>query len=381
MAIVERRDTSGKRHYQVRIAVRDADGRRRNQTIGTYPTKREAEKAEREALTNRDRGTLLRPDTTTTAELLDEWLRVEMPRTVRPENREVYTIVINKHLKPAIGSIPARKLTVEHVEKLLACMQERGLSSSLVTKTRMRLASALRMGQRWGIVGTNVAESVKPPKIEYRKASIWTPAETGRFLDTAATHDLWPLWLLFVETGARQSELLALGWEDVDIDRGTLRIGRQTLRLLGGVPTLKDGGKSKAASRTIGVTPGTIAELRTYRRSWLARKLEAGPEWNPDGLLFATGSGKPLSSNNLRRTFDGLVKAAGVTPITPHAVRKTAITHAIANGASPLAVSQRVGHADSRVTLDVYSSITAGMDDQLMQVVGALVPPRSKATS
>jgi len=133
-------------------------------------------------------------------------------------------------------------------------------------------------------------------------------------------------------------------------------------------------GKSKAASRTIRLTPGTVAELRTDRKRWAARKLEAGPMWNPDALLFTTRSGKPLSSNNLRRSFDALVANADVPAITPHAIRKTAITLALANGASPKAVANRVGHADSRVTLDIYSSITESMDDALLDIITGLVP-------
>lgn len=379
MAIVERLDRNGKRRWQVRIATCNANGKRQNRTIGTYPTKREAEKAERDALVARDRGTLLRPDTTTVGQLLDEWVKVELPKRVRPENRTVYEIVIRKHLKPTLGEVPVQKLTTQHVETLLAGMQERGLSSSLITKTRMRLSSALKMGVRWGIVGANVAEAAKAPRIEYKTSPIWTPEEVATFLDAVAGDDLWPLWLLYVELGARTSELLGLGWEDVDLERGTLRLGRQVIRLLRGVPTVKGEGKSKAAGRTIRLTPNTVAELKAYRKVWLERKL-AAPTWGGD-FLFCGRDGKPLGANNVRKRFDRRVRAAGVTPITPHGIRKTAITHLIANGASPKAVSQRVGHADSRITLDIYSSITSGMDDELMRVVTALVAPRSKATS
>lgn len=379
MAIVKRATGDGKARYMVRIAVRDADGRRQNQTIGTYATKRDAERAEREALIQHERGTLLKPDTTTIGELLDEYLRVEVPRTVKPENRQPYESIVRNHLTPTLGTVQARKLTVEHVERLLASMQERGLSSSLMTKTRMRLSSALTLGVRWGIVATNVADLAKSPKISYKRATIWTPDYVATFLDTASDDDLWPLWLLMVETGARTSELLGLGWEDVSLDRGTLRIGRQVVRLLKGTPTMKDGGKSHAASRSIRLTLGTVAELRTYRTRWLERKI-AAPEWNSD-LLFTTRDGKPLSANNLRKVFDRLVKAAGVPAITPHAIRKTAITLAIANGASPKAVASRVGHADSRITLDVYSSITSDMDDALLEIVTAIMPRRSRAAN
>ena len=55
MAVTACIANDGKRRWQVRVAVRDAEGRRANRTIGTYPTKREAQRAERDALTNRDR--------------------------------------------------------------------------------------------------------------------------------------------------------------------------------------------------------------------------------------------------------------------------------------------------------------------------------------
>lgn len=178
MAIRRRQPKAGgKPRYQVLIDQRDpVTGRRNRQVVGTYPTKREAEKAEAQAITERERGTLLRPDTTTVGELLDEYLRVEMPRTVRPENRLPYASIIRNHLKPTLGSVQARRVAVEHVEKRLAEMQDRGLSSSLMTKTRMRPSSALKLGMRWGIVATNVADLAKAPKISYRKAGIWTPA-------------------------------------------------------------------------------------------------------------------------------------------------------------------------------------------------------------
>jgi len=180
MAILRRKNRQGKPiGYQVLIDQRDPlSGKRNRQVVGSYRTKKQAETAEANAVTQREQGTLLKPDTTTIGELLDEWLRVEMPRTVRPENQQPYASIIENHLKPTLGDIPARKLTVQHVEKLLAEMQGRGLSSSLMTKTRMRLASALKLGMRWGIVGTNVAEIAKAPRNRWPRFSTLPPMTT-----------------------------------------------------------------------------------------------------------------------------------------------------------------------------------------------------------
>jgi integrase len=352
---------------------RDPVTGKRRQYSRQVATAKEAKALEAEWTAEIERGTALNPSKVTVSDLLNEYVRIEVPKTVRPENRQPYESIINNHLRPAIGDVLVRSLTVEHVEAILANMQSAGYSSSTITKARMRLSSALQLGMRWNVVARDVAALAKPPKLSYKRAAIWSPDEVTRFLTEARKdHALWPFWLLLVESGARQSELLGLCWDDVDLDHDRIRLGCHTVRLFKGTPTLKDDGKSKAAGRTIGLTPATVSELRAYRATWNTRKLASGAGWNPDGLLFATTAGTPLSANNLRKSFDRLTAAAGVKAITPHSVRKTNVTLALAGGASPKAVAQRVGHADARVTLDVYASVTVGQEEHLVNIMAAL---------
>jgi integrase len=383
MAILHRKNRQGKYiGWQVMIDRRDPVTRERNRTvIGTYPTKREAERAEAQAITERERGTLLTPDKTTVGTLLDRYVEIELPKSVKLENQAPYLSIINRHLKPALGHVLARKLTVQHVDRLLTDMREKGFSSSTITKARMRLSSALDLGVRWGIVPANVAKLAPAPSISYKRARIWTREEVERFVVAAQTAPHWPMWLLMVDTGARQSELLGLSWPDTDLDKGTVRLGRQVVRLLKGTPVVKEGGKSRAAGRTIGLTPGTVEVLRRYRPQWVETRLANGRGWNPHELLFTTAAGTPLSANNLRKVFDRIVASAGVPPITPHAVRKTFITLALANGSPPKAVAARVGHADSRITLDTYSQVTQDMDDTLLRVASGFIPQEHPQTS
>lgn len=381
MSITKRADANGKARYLVRVESPDPlTGKRRRVTVGTFPTKREAEKAEAKAITERERGTLLNPDTTTVGELLDRYLEVEVPQTVKPENRTEYDVVIRKHLKPTLGAVKVRKLTVEHVERLYADLQAAGYSSSLIKKCHMRLGAALRLAQRWTIIHDNVCDVVKPPKLTYKRPEIWTPADIAAFLDAAVDDDLYVYWLLLVETGARTSELLGIAWDDIDFERETLRLGAQVVRLLKGTPIVKQDAKTDAGRRTIRLTAGTVGELRAYRKTWLAWKLASGePGGNPHNLVFSAPSGRPRNARNVRRSFDRLVRVAGVKPISPHGIRKTHITTTIARGANVKAVAARVGHRDITTTLKTYTALTASMDDALMGIVEAVVPRRKNA--
>lgn len=380
MSITKRTDKDGKSRYLVRIESPDPiTGKRRRVTVGTYGTKREAEKAEAQAITERERGTLLQPDTTTVGELLDRYMETEVPRTVRPENRADYETVIRRHVKPALGNVKVRRLTVEQVERLYADLQAAGYSSSLIKKCHMRLGAALRLAKRWNIIHDNVCDVAKPPKIAYKQPEIWTPDDVTAFLDAAADDALYAYWLTMVETGARTSELLGVTWADVDLGRGTIRLGAQVVRLLKGTPIVKQDAKTDAGRRTIRLTASTIDELKAYRTSWLERKLAScEPGWNPHDLVFCAPSGRPRNARNVRRIFDRIVKEAGVKPISPHSIRKTHITTTIANGANVKAVAARVGHRDITTTLKTYTALTASMDDELMSIVEAMVPQRKK---
>jgi len=380
MAVTKRTDRSGKNRWLVRVESTDpVTGKRRRVTIGTFSTKREADKEHAKAITERERGTLLNPDTTTVGELLDRYLETEVPRTVKPENRQEYEVVIRKHLKPTLGAVKVRKLTVEHVERFYADLQEAGYSSSLIKKCHMRLGTALRLAKRWNIIHDNICEIAKPPKLTYKQPEIWTRNDVAAFLDVAADNELYPYWLLLIETGARTSELLGISWDDVNLERGTLRLGAQVVRLLKGTPIVKQDAKTEAGRRTIRLTAGTMAELKTHRLEWLEQKLASGePDWNPYGLVFCAPSGRPRNARNVRRIFDRLVKESGVKPISPHGIRKTHITTTIANGANVKAVAARVGHRDITTTLKTYTALTAAMDDDLMDIVEAVVPRRKQ---
>ena len=143
-----------------------------------------------------------------------------------------------------------------------------------------------------------------------------------------------------------------------------------------GTPFVKDSGKTNAALRTIRLTSGMVDELRTHRTKWLETKL-AAREWeNPHDLVYCSPRGRPLNPANVRRTFNRLVMQAGVTPIPPHSLRKLHITSAIAAGGNLKAVAARVGHRDLTTTIKTYQQLTAGMEDELMDIVTAIAPRR-----
>ena len=174
--------------------------------------------------------------------------------------------------------------------------------------------------------------------------------------------------MLALSTGMRQGELLALKWEDIDLEGGRLRV-RRTLThadkaFVLGAP------KTKNSRRTIRLTKGTVSALQAH----LARQLEEiedmGSLYQPGGLIFATETGTTINPSNLRnRSFRPLLKRAGLRPIRFHDLRHTCATLLHSKNVNPKVVSEMLGHTSISITLDIYSHLLPDMQEKAVEAL------------
>ncbi|HEY0498188.1 MAG TPA: site-specific integrase, partial [Kutzneria sp.] len=98
----------------------------------------------------------------------------------------------------------------------------------------------------------------------------------------------------------------------------------------------------------------------------------------PGDFVFAAEKGGVMHSRNFRRkSFDPAVRAAGLEGLTPHALRHTAASLAIASGANVKVVQTMLGHQSATMTLDLYGHLLA---DQLDEVADAMDAARTAGT-
>lgn len=85
-----------------------------------------------------------------------------------------------------------------------------------------------------------------------------------------------------------------------------------------------------------------------------------------DDLIFTTPLGAPMRHGNfVQRVFNPAVPAAGLERMTPHDLRHTAASLAVASGATVKGVQRMLGHKDAAMTLNVYADL---FDDELDSV-------------
>jgi integrase len=322
--------------------------------------------------------TFVQPSKQTLGEFLAEWLEAVRPH-LKPTTFGGYERNINAHVVPAIGQVKLQDLTAARLQALYGSLTKRDggeLSSRTKLHVHAVLRTALAAAVKWGRIQRNPAnrDLCDAPKVRAKPLTTapWSPEEMQRFLQANASDRHYAAWLLLATTGLRRGELLGLRWTDLDLEGGVLSVG-QTLTTVRSHLVFQDSAKTDGSTRRMRLSPVALAALRTHRARQLEERLAFGPAYQDHGLVFAKEDGSPLHPEVFLRLFQRRAKAAGLPVIRLHDVRHSWATHALQAGIAPKVVSSRLGHANIRVTLDIYTHVMPALDQEAADKVEALI--------
>ena len=346
--------------WEGRYYVPTEDGPKRKVIYGK--TRAEVSEKLTKALSDRANGIVYDNENITIGEYLDVWLKGSVYGSVRQSTYDRDTNLVNNHIKPVLGSLKLKKLNSAHVQNFYRNRLDTGLSASTVRKIHDILRRGLAQAVDWHLTQRNVADVVKPPRPVPKEIVALSTDETRRLLDAAAEDRLEALYVLAVHTGMRQGEMLALRWQDVDIENAVLSV-RRTLTRRGGKIAFGEP-KTKKSRRSIRLTPQAVDALRAHLERQLRDMEILGDHYQDQGLIFTTDTGAPINPSNLRqRSFTPLLKRAGLPHMRFHDLRHTCATLLLLRGVHPKFVQELLGHATIAITLDTYSHVMPSMGD------------------
>lgn len=291
------------------------------------------------------------PTTETVGAYLERW--VNEARGIRPTTRHAYSAAIREHLAPAIGHIRLAELTAVHVEQVLVQVEGRR-SPKTARNVHGTLRRALGQAVRAGVLTKNVAsrEFVDAPKVPVDEPRALSEAEVDRLVAAAAKDRLGALFVLAVDTGLRQGELLGLAWQD--IDGATLHVRRELIYTKGqtrGEGTYKPGElKTPRSRRDVPLTPRAVVALEQHRATMKAEgflTIDTGP-------VFVTPTGRAVSGSWLTHHFYDLLADAGVERIPFKNLRTTFASRLDAKGVPELTIATLMGHTRTHTTRKHY---------------------------
>jgi integrase len=252
---------------------------------------------------------------------------------------------------PVLGKTRLDKLTPKDVQRLHAARRDSMKPASLA-KIHAVPRAALSDAERMELVSRNAAKSVRSPRLEAEERRVLTPAEARSFLATVGDDRLEALFVLALTVGLRRGELVALRWEDVNVDAGTMRVRRSAQRVGGTLQFVEP--KTRNSRRPVPLPRMAVEALKRQRERQDAERADAGQRWKENGLVFASTVGTLMEPRNVTRRFTQLRDKAAMPWLRLHDLRHACATFLLAAGVEPRTVMEILGHSTVRMTMERY---------------------------
>ena len=288
-----------------------------------------------------------------------------------PRTYETYTKTINSLILPLLGHIKLVELKPAHVQQFIKFIQDNSkISPSTVKRKLAILQSMLHQAVKLGLIQTNPAnaERLTMPKVITPKVEIFTKQEAVEMLSCLEEEPLQykAIVYLAIMSGAREGELTALKFSDVDFVNNRITIERAAYKLKGEPVRTKPPKDNDV--RTVKIDEYTISLIRQLKAENERERLRLGTAWEGGEWLFTTWNGSIMHPATPSHWFREFLKRHGLKHRKFHALRHTSATLQLLGGVNIKQVSGRLGHADLRVT-NQYLHCLAEADEAAANVL------------
>ena len=359
----------GKDRWQLRFdGPPDEDGNLTKIAETVVGSRRDAERVLRDRLGVIEDGSYVSKNKVTVREFMQQWLDTYAGTNTRPSTLQGYRSKIRTYINSSFGEVHLQNLRPAHIQKMLADMLARGLSQKTTRDTYMIIKEALSHAIKWGLLNVNPADAVTPPKRRRQEMKMWDVPTIHVFLNAAKKERYGDLYHLAILTGMRRAELLGLRWEHVNLDESWLSV-YSTIQRLTGRGVVTGSPKTDQSRRTIALSKGAVELLKETRTRQLEARLKAGPLWEANDLVFCQINGKSFHPNRVSNDFAAIVRKTGSPHLTLKGLRHAHATLLLSAGVHPKIVSERLGHSNISVTMDIYSHVMPGMQEMAAQAI------------
>lgn len=318
-------------------------------------------------------GSLAEPKRVRLGDYARSWLSGRLP-TLKPSTAARYADTLDRVILPILGDFYLEAITPEDALRWFEGAA-RGKAASTangylrVFKVMMADAAAqYRLPTSPAVRLRAVPERGEKELDSDDPVNLLTADEMTRFM--AALKEGWPQWhaMAFTQfaTASRFSEVSALRWEDIDEQRGIVRIRRGNWRTV--VSTAKIDRRRR--------NPALTDELRRVLAEWRERLNRSHRHAN-SGWVFPSTRGKPHhNASGMGKAFEACLKDIGVDRrFSSHGLRRTAndLIRRVASGEVARAIT---GHVTERMT-EHYSHVDTGEKRAAMEGVLRLVQVRA----
>ena len=366
-------------YFSVEAGINKDTGKRQRIIRGGFKTKKEAKKAAAELEIKISSGNVIaKPSTITLHDFMwEHWLEYHK-RFIKPSSVKAVSSVLKRVDRYFGDNIKLKDITPYICNKFaVALLDDFKLKREVASRSFSYFKTIFKYAvQTEKIITQNPCDNIEVPKytleqkIELQKKKQNRPlylekSELQRLLQVAKksrfAFPYYTVLLIMAYTGMRIGEVLALQWQDIDLNDKVIHC-RHTLFRPDNTFILQPA-KTINSIRDISISDNLVADIKEYRKQFLMFKLRHADEWDDAGYDFVftvrfKDYGKPLYDTTIQYWLDRLGKLNNFPHLYPHLLRHTHVSLLAEAGVSLPAIQERLGHSSGKITEKIYLHIT-----------------------
>lgn len=373
--IYQYKDANGKRRmvysWTLNATDKPPDGKKKGESL------REKEKAIEKQLLDGQ----ITYSNVTVSSLTHEYVNTYKP-SIKLSTKNNYLTYFSVIDSSQLGKKKITSISRKEAKKFIYGLIDSGMGFYVVLAVKNLLNSAYSQAIDDEVVSKNPFDFklVKPTNMSFQQRDAISKLNEKEFLDFTSSgkryRKIHHISIILLETGLRIGELLGLTLNDVDLEKGVIRVTHQlqynAYKSTSNVRFYIETPKTRAGTRTIPLNEkakNSINKILSEREVLLKDLSDRGlSEPVIDGytnFLFISRNGQPAYPvsvrDSMRRARIAYEKKTGksLPPITPHILRHTFCSRMINGGMNPKSVQYIMGHNNIGMTLDIYSHINA----------------------
>ena len=304
-------------------------------------------------------------------EYIETWLQ-RVKQRVNIVTYEGYEIEVHRYVLPYFTE-HKMKLTEINRRKLQAFFDsliKRGrldgrgpLSPKTLRVIKNVVYQPLKEAVRDELISSNPCEFVELPQKDNFEASYYNTSQVKALFKAIEGDPLESMIKITALYGLRRSEALGIKWDSIDFETKRLTIKHTVVVVKSKVE--KDNTKNRSSRRSFALTDEAMQIFEDLSKAEDENRRFFDSGYNKNDYVFKWPDGTPFRPDYVTRHFRVLLKKNGLPHIRFHELRHSCASMLLNEGFSLKDVQEYMGHADIRMTADLYGHLDVARKDSL----------------
>ena len=285
------------------------------------------------------------------SEVINLW-KTDKKQYVKKSTFSVYSFILENHLLPVFGEKYEIKET--DVQDFVFQKLERGLSQKTVKDSLIVLKMILKFGAKNKWLETKELDIKFPTERTKQEIEVLSRANQKKIMEYIQDHFTFRSLGVYIclSAGMRIGEICALTWQDIDLEKEIIMVGKTIQRIY-----IIENGLKK--TELIIDTPKTKNSIRQVPMSKeLLKMLRPIKKIVNNSFFVLSNDPKPTEPRTYRAFYENFMKNLGIPKLKFHGLRHSFATHLLESGTDLRYIQDLLGHSSPKTTM-IYTHVTS----------------------